>query len=124
MGSEYSVDRFRVMLSCPDRRGIVAEVSALLADQGANVTAAAQFSDPASHHFFVRYEVETEAGQVTKEALHDGLGKGLADLLVHPEAELVVRRADHRPRVALLASKASHCLLTKIWVATSTAARA
>lgn len=41
-------DRFRVLLSCPDRRGIVAEVSRLLAEQGANVTAAAQFTDAAS----------------------------------------------------------------------------
>ena len=60
-----TADRFRVLLSCPDRRGIVAEVSRLLAEQGANVTAAAQFTDPASHQFFVRYEVETDSGSVT-----------------------------------------------------------
>jgi len=104
-------DRFRVMLSCSDRKGIVAEVSGLLARQGANVTAAAQFSDPALGHFFVRYEVETAAGEVTAESLEEGLSGGLFDLLSQPDAQLTVRRADHRPRVALLASKASHCLV-------------
>ena len=64
-----TADRFRVLLSCPDRRGIVAEVSRLLAEQGANVTAAAQFTDPASHQFFVRYEVETDSGSVTSTSL-------------------------------------------------------
>ncbi|MGB1073230.1 MAG: formyltetrahydrofolate deformylase [Flavobacteriales bacterium] len=106
-----NADRFRVMLSCPDRKGIVAEVSGLLARQGANVTAAAQFSDPALRHFFVRYEVETAAGEASAESLERGLADGLSDLLSQPDAQLTVRRADHRPRVALLASKASHCLV-------------
>ena len=106
-----TVDRFRVLLSCPDRRGIVAEVSRLLAQQGANVTAAAQFTDPASHQFFVRYEVETHSGSVTSASLQTGLASGLADLLQQPNADLLVRPANRKPRVALLASKASHCLV-------------
>lgn len=105
------MDRFRVMLSCPDRRGIVAEVSALLAEVGANVTAAAQFSDPASNQFFVRYEVDVASGRQNAESLTAGLEQGLSALLSSPGARLTVRRADHRPKVALLASKASHCLV-------------
>lgn len=111
MGTEGATDGFRVMLSCPDRRGIVAEVSALLAEVGANVTAAAQFSDPASRQFFVRYEVDVASGSQDATGLAAGLEQGLAGLLDSPEAQLTVRKADHRPKVALLASKASHCLV-------------
>lgn len=109
--NSHLMDRFRVMLSCPDRRGIVAEVSGLLADLGANVTAAAQFTDLASAQFFVRYEVELNPGQLTRQSLHADLSSGLGDLLSHPDSYFVIRSSDHRPRVALLASKASHCLV-------------
>ena len=111
MPSEIKTDRFRVLLSCPDRRGIVAEVSRLLAEQGANVTAASQFTDPSTGQFFVRYEVETPTETATENSIQEGVSAGLLDLLQQAGAELMVRRADHRPRVALLASKASHCLV-------------
>ncbi len=106
-----AMDRFRVMLACPDRRGIVAEVSGLLAELGANVTAVSQFTDAASAQFFVRYEVEANPGELTRESLHAELSSGLGDLLSHPDSYFVVRSSNHRPRVALLASKASHCLV-------------
>ena len=99
------------MLSCPDRRGIVAEVSRHLADLGATVVAAAQFTAPLSGHFFMRYEVMSDGVDLTEVDLDSGLRSGMADLLGQAEARLVVRSADHRPRVALLASKASHCVV-------------
>lgn len=104
-------NRFRVMLSCPDRRGIVAEVSRHLADLGATVVAAAQFTAPLSRHFFMRYEIEADGVQLTEAGLDADLRQGMADLLAQPESNLLVRSADHRPRVALLASKTSHCVV-------------
>jgi len=103
--------RFRVMLSCRDRRGIVAEVSRHLADLGATVVAAAQFTAPLSGHFFMRYEVMSDGVPLTEAGLDAGLRLGMRDLLGQQESRLVVRSASYRPRVALLASKASHCVV-------------
>lgn len=105
------ISRFRIMLSCPDRRGIVAEVSQAIAAQGGTVVTAAQFTDPASHQFFMRYEVEEDGVELTEEGLRNGLESGLAQLLDGPNTELTVKQDVQRPRVALLASKASHCLV-------------
>ena len=103
--------RFRVMLSCPDRRGIVAELSRHLADLGATVVAAAQFTAPLSGHFFMRYEVMADGVELTEEGLDSGLRAGMAELLQQADSSLLVRSAQFRPRVALLASKASHCVV-------------
>jgi len=103
--------KFKLLLSCPDRPGIVAEVSQLIVHSGGNVVAAAQFTDPISHHFFMRYEVEVRGTTGAENRLRETLEQGLAELLSGPEASLVVCSTEYRPRVALMASKASHCLV-------------
>ncbi len=40
--------------SCPDRRGIVAEVSTFLGRRGASISDAQQFADPSTGTFFMR----------------------------------------------------------------------
>jgi len=50
-------DAGRLLLSCPDRHGIVAAVSTFLADAGANIVTSDQFStDPEGGAFFLRIE--------------------------------------------------------------------
>jgi formyltetrahydrofolate deformylase len=45
----------RLLLSCPDRHGIVAAVSGFLADEGANIVTSDQYStDPEGGAFFLR----------------------------------------------------------------------
>jgi hypothetical protein len=41
-------------LSCPDRTGIVARISGLLFERGANILDAHQYDDPETGRFFVR----------------------------------------------------------------------
>ena len=103
--------KFRLLLSCPDRPGIVAEISRLIAQSGGNVVAAAQFTDPISHHFFMRYEVEMSSAAESEASLRAALEQGLAELLNDPASNLVVCSSQYRPRVALMASKASHCVV-------------
>lgn len=100
-----------MLLSCPDRPGIVAEVSQLIAGCGGNVVAAAQFTDPLSHHFFMRYEIELPMENDGEQILKTVMEDGLSDLLVKENGQCWVRAGNYRPRVALLASKASHCLV-------------
>ena len=45
----------RLLVSCPDRPGIVAAITAFLAGHGANITQSAQYStDPEGGRFFLR----------------------------------------------------------------------
>ena len=51
------VDTARLLVSCPDRHGIVAAVAGFLAESGANIVMSDQYStDPEGGRFFLRME--------------------------------------------------------------------
>ena len=48
-------------LSCPDKPGIVAAVSGLLAERGGNIVESQQYGDPATGRFFMRVQFTVPA---------------------------------------------------------------
>ena len=104
-------DRWRIVLDCPDRRGVVAEASATLSSLGATILDAQQHLDPDSGHFFMRYEV---ARDVLVQGLswdEEHLRLGLQELVKVRGWAVRLSQPQKRPQVALLATKASHCLV-------------
>jgi formyltetrahydrofolate deformylase len=103
----------RLLISCPDRPGIVAAVSRFLFEHGANILDADQHStDPTGGMFFMRM------------AFHiDGLDLGRAELERAFAAEVAepfamdwsIAYAADRKRVAILVSSEDHCLLDLLW---------
>ena len=70
----------RLIVDCPDKRGVVAKVSTSLSNLGATILEAHQHSDVASGHFFMRYEVARDAA-TSPEAWGAGfLLEGLSDV--------------------------------------------
>jgi len=53
---------FVLSLSCPDRRGIVAEVSRFLFERNCNILDSQQFGDRANGRFFMRVHGQSEGG--------------------------------------------------------------
>ena len=51
-----------LILSCPDQRGIVATVTALLFEHGANIEESQQFQDPRTDQFFMRIRFSVRPG--------------------------------------------------------------
>ncbi|GIH27434.1 formyltetrahydrofolate deformylase [Acrocarpospora phusangensis] len=90
-------------LSCPDRPGVVAAVSGLLAGRGCNITESQQFGDPAEDRFFMRV-------QFTGEAPMDDLNAAFAALATEFRMELQLFDRAVKPRVLVLVSKFDHCL--------------
>ncbi|MEI2781893.1 MAG: formyltetrahydrofolate deformylase [Candidatus Competibacter sp.] len=96
--------RYVLTIACPDRVGIVAAVSNVLAGHRGNIVESDQFSDTESGRFFMRLVFDLD--ETTEPAL-------LADF--EPLArrfEMVWRLYDPRRllRVMILVSKAEHCL--------------
>ncbi|MEM7809269.1 MAG: formyltetrahydrofolate deformylase [Planctomycetota bacterium] len=93
----------RLLIDCPDRPGLVATVAAFLAGEGGNITDADQHGERG--HFFMRLafdlvdgsNAETFASRVRDLAERDGLTIRLG-------------WDDHRPSIAILASRQDHCL--------------
>jgi len=85
-------------LSCPDRTGIVAKVSTLLFESGANILDAQQFDDVETGRFFMR--VVFDPGGADQAALAEAV-EGLAKAL---SMQWVLRDPTQRRRVMILAS--------------------
>lgn len=95
--------RFVLTLSCPDRPGVVAAVSGLLAHRGCNIVESQQFGDPVAERFFMRVEFSSP--------LPDGvLREAFAALAPDLGMDFRLRDTAVRPRVMVMVSRFGHCL--------------
>jgi formyltetrahydrofolate deformylase len=103
----------RLLISCPDRRGIVAAVSRFLFEHGANILDADQHStDPQGGTFFMRMEFHLDGLDVDREQLE----RAFAAEVGEPFAmDWSIAYATRRKRVAILVSREDHCLLDLLW---------
>jgi formyltetrahydrofolate deformylase len=103
----------RLLISCPDRPGIVAAVSSFLFRHGANIVSSDQHStDPSGGRFFMRMEFSTAGLDLDRGELEEGFRIDVADRF---EMDWRISHAGDRKRVAVLASRYEHCLLDLLW---------
>ncbi|MCG7598716.1 formyltetrahydrofolate deformylase [Halomonas sp. McH1-25] len=102
---------FRLVVSCPDRLGIVAQVSGFIASQGGSITEANQHSDLSTGRFFMRYELQVDADASRAEVLREAF-RPIAERF---EMDWALHDASRRKRVVLMVSKASHCLVDLLY---------
>ena len=102
----------RLLISCPDRHGIVAAVAGFLSDSGANIVSSDQHStDPAGGEFFMRMEFNLPSRATSRRS-------GAPSQRRSPSRfDMRWRLADAEPpkRVAILVSREDHCLLDLLW---------
>src|SRR5438105_11863154 len=90
----------RLLVSCPDRHGIVAAISGFLSDAGANITASDQHStDPEGGTFYLRMEFHMDELQARRAELE----RSFAAIAEGFEMQWRLALASERKRVAVLA---------------------
>ncbi|MFI6601585.1 formyltetrahydrofolate deformylase [Nonomuraea sp. NPDC050536] len=94
-GSEYVLT-----LACPDRPGVVAAVSGLLAGRGCNIIESQQFGDQVGQRFFMRVQFSAS----------EDLTSDFAALAPDFGMEFKLRDTAVKPRVLVMVSKFDHCL--------------
>ena len=95
-----------LLVSCPDRAGIVAAVATFVADHGGNVVDLQQHTDHTDGAFFQRVELELDGVDLAREEI----GPAFAPVAERFGMRWSLRFTDERARVAVLASKEAHCL--------------
>jgi len=95
-----------LLLSCPDQRGVVAAVAEFIAAHGGNIVHAEQHTDDVEKVFFQRVEFETDGFSLSR----DEVLTAFASVSSKFSMQVQLRFTDVKPRVAILASKQSHCL--------------
>jgi formyltetrahydrofolate deformylase len=90
-------------MSCPDKPGVVAAVSGLLAARGCNITESQQFGDPVAGRFFMRVQFTGSLPEAELRTAFTALAPDFAmEFRLH---DLAVK-----PRVLVMVSKLGHCL--------------
>ncbi|MBM6405169.1 formyltetrahydrofolate deformylase [Phycicoccus sp. CSK15P-2] len=95
-----------LLLSCPDRRGIVATVTALLFEHGGNIEESQQFDDVRTDQFFMRIRYSVTDDEVDA----DGWRARFAPVAAQYAMEWTIRPADEPYRAVLMVSRFGHCL--------------
>ena len=95
-----------VLVSCPDRKGIVASLAQVLYGHGANILDSDQHSDPAAGQFFQRVCVDLSDLHSDRVSLEAAL-RELADRF---DMKWRIALPNSRKRMAIFVSKYSHCL--------------
>jgi formyltetrahydrofolate deformylase len=118
---ERYADVGRLVITCPDRPGIVAAVSRFLFESGANITESQQYStDPFGGTFFLRLEFHLDGiGQRAGE-----LGERFARMADRFSMRWKLTRAADLKRVAIMVSRTDHALQEVLWRAQSGELRA
>ncbi|MFI5268538.1 MAG: formyltetrahydrofolate deformylase [Chloroflexota bacterium] len=106
------MNRARLLISCPDRSGIVAAVSRFLFEHGANIAQSDQHTtDPEGGQFFLRMEFDLpELG-----ARLPALEREFSTLGTEFAMDWRFAAASPRKRLALFVSREPHCLLELLW---------
>ncbi|HTV11224.1 MAG TPA: formyltetrahydrofolate deformylase [Acidimicrobiales bacterium] len=97
----------RLLLSAPDRPGLVAAIADFIYRNGGDVTQADQHNDEEEGMFFQRVEFRLEEFNLSRHELREALAEVAGPL----NMRWTVRYSDEDRRVAVLVSKQAHCLV-------------
>jgi formyltetrahydrofolate deformylase len=93
-----------LLIDCPDRKGLVARVSGLLYEHGANILHADQHRDQELGLFFMRVEFELDGFDL------DAFRAAFAALAHELNMTWKLTASTRRPRAALFCSQYLHCM--------------
>lgn len=96
----------RLVISCPDKVGIVAAVSQFLTERNGSILEASHHTDLDQRRFFMRHEIDAETLNINVSQFREQF----MDIAAEYEMEWRVSDSSEKPKVILLATKESHCL--------------
>lgn len=105
-------NRARILISCPDRSGIVATVSQFLHEHGANIVQSDQYTmNPEGGMFFIRFEFDLNDLEKELPIIVEDFSR-VADRF---DMKWSTFRASRKKRLAIFVSKEDHCLMEILW---------
>ena len=96
-----------LLLHCPDRQGIITEVTKFITDNKGNIVYLDQYVDREDGMFFMRIEWELENFLIPRDKIYEFI-----ETLYASKYEMTFNLYfnDEKPRMAIFVSKMSHCL--------------
>ena len=96
-----------LLLHCPDKQGIITEITKFITDNNGNIVYVDQYVDSLDGMFFMRLEWELGNFTIPREKLKDYIQTLYAQRY---DMTFSLHFSDVKPRMAIFVSKMSHCL--------------
>ncbi|MFA6037362.1 MAG: formyltetrahydrofolate deformylase [Legionellales bacterium] len=100
------MQNYRLVISCPDQTGIIAQISGLIAQYKGWIMEADQHSDLENNWFFMRYEIKYESIKNHYDAFTEALDKIAHSLKLHWQ----LIDPNIPKKIIIMASRTTHCL--------------
>lgn len=100
-----------LLLTCPDRSGLVSRISHFIYERGGNILDLDEHVDTAEKMFFIRVSWSTAHFSIPASELHEAF----APLAKEFGASWQISLGDRKMRVAMFVSKYDHCLQDLLW---------
>lgn len=105
-------NRARLLISCPDKPGIVSSVSNFLFHHGANIVQSDQYTtDPIGGMFFMRIEFDVQDFDTSFPSIESNF-RQVAEMF---QIDWRLESAKRIKKMAIFVSKEDHCLLELLW---------
>ncbi len=100
-----------LLISCPDKQGLVAKIANFIYSNGGNIIHADQHTDFASGLFLTRIEWQLDGFNLPRDLIAPAFNS-----IAQPiDAKWELHFSDSIPRIAIWVSKQEHCLLDLLW---------
>src|SRR5215207_8632499 len=95
-----------LLISCPDRRGLVAAISQFIASNNGNILHLDQHVDAQESVFFMRVEWELDGFLIAQ----GDIARAFQPISEQYGMQWEIRFSDQTPNMAIFVSKQAHCL--------------
>ena len=96
-----------LLLHCPDRQGIIADITKFVTDNRGNIVYLDQYVDRIEGRFFMRIEWELDGFLIPRDKIKDYINTLFG---ARYSLEFNIYFSDVKPRMAIFVSRQSHCL--------------
>jgi formyltetrahydrofolate deformylase len=103
-----------LLISCPDRRGIVATISDFVFNHNGNILHADEHADEGSNLFLMRVEFDPAEFDIDLSDLGD-FSRHFTPIAEEFEMQWRLARSNYRQRMIILVSKYDHCLVDLLY---------
>ncbi|WP_096202629.1 formyltetrahydrofolate deformylase [Bacillus sp. FJAT-45350] len=105
-------NRAKLLISCPDKPGIVSTISNFLFEHGANIVQSDQYTtDPESGMFYMRIEFDLDSFDDSLHTIRTNFESVATEFSIDWKLESEKRTK----RMAIFVSKEDHCLMELLW---------
>ncbi len=106
IGQEYSMETITFLIQAPDQKGLVSRISTFFYERGFNILNCREHVDLLANQYFMRVHLDMGDLGTSRKELEEGFGDFCKEL----ELQWSVHYSNQPTRVALMVTKAPHCL--------------